>query len=110
MKKILADGGYEGADFQARVKATFGVDLAISLRSRETKGFVVVPIRWVVARTFGWFVRFRRLSKDYERWPETAKASSIWRPFNASCDILFRLPNSQMRASGSSFLNDSIGN
>jgi putative transposase len=73
LEKILADGGYEGADFQAWVKATFGVDLEISLRPRDTKGFVVVPIRWVVERSFGWFGPSRRLSKDYEHWPETSE-------------------------------------
>jgi len=73
LEKILADGGYEGVDFQAWVKATFGVDLEISLRPRGTKGFVVVPIRWVVERSFGWLGRFRRLSKDYEHWPETSE-------------------------------------
>ncbi len=73
LEKILADGGYEGTDFQAWVKDTFGVDLEISLRPNGTKGFVVVPIRWVVERTFGWFGRFRRLSKDYERWPENSE-------------------------------------
>ena len=66
LEKILADGGYEGADFQAWVKETFDVDLEISLRPHGTKGFVVIPIRWVVERTFAWLGRYRRLSKDYE--------------------------------------------
>jgi putative transposase len=38
----------------------------------ETK-FEVLPKRWVVERTFGWFNQYRRLSKDYERLPERAK-------------------------------------
>jgi putative transposase len=67
LEKILADGGYEGADFQAWVKDTFDVDLEISLRPRDKKGFVLVPRRWVVERSFGWFGRSRRLSKDYLR-------------------------------------------
>jgi putative transposase len=73
LEKILADGGYEGADFQAWVKATFGVDLEISLRPREKKGFVLVPIRWVVERTFAWLGRYRRLSKDYECLTENSE-------------------------------------
>ncbi len=73
LEKILADGGYEGEDFQAWVKDTFGVDLEISLRPRDKKGFIVIPIRWVVERSFGWFGRSRRLSKDYERWPENSE-------------------------------------
>jgi transposase len=35
------------------------------------KGFVLVPRRWVVERSFGWVNRFRRLARDYERLPET---------------------------------------
>ena len=34
------------------------------------KGFVLLPRRWVVERSFGWLARFRRLSRDYERLPE----------------------------------------
>ncbi len=73
LEKILADGGYEGADFQAWVKQTFHVELEISLRPRDTKGFVLVPIRWVVERTFAWLGRYRRLSKDYERLTENSE-------------------------------------
>ena len=38
------------------------------------KGFVVVPRRWIVERTFGWLSRWRRLSKDYEKLPEVSEA------------------------------------
>ncbi len=73
LEKILADGGYDGTDFQAWVKDTFGVDLEISLRPRDAKGFVVVPLRWVVERTFAWLGRYRRLSKDYEHLTENSE-------------------------------------
>ena len=43
LDKILADGGYDGAAFQAWVKQTFDVDLEISLRPRDQKGFVLAP-------------------------------------------------------------------
>ena len=73
LEKTLADGGYEGTDFQAWVKHTFEVELEISLRPRDKKGFVLVPIRWLVERTFAWLGRYRRLSKDYERLTENSE-------------------------------------
>ncbi|MGK7949393.1 MAG: transposase, partial [Xenococcaceae cyanobacterium] len=41
--------------------------------NQNTKGFEVLPKRWVVERTFGWFGRYRRLSKDYEYLPNTSE-------------------------------------
>lgn len=73
LDKILADGGYEGEDFQTWVEETFGVELEISLRPSASTKFVVVPIRWVVERTFAHLGRYRRLSKDYERLTENSE-------------------------------------
>jgi putative transposase len=73
LAKILADGGYDGVDFQAWVKDTFGVDLEISLRPRDKKGFVLLPQRWVVERSLAWLGRSRRLSKDYEKLTENSE-------------------------------------
>ena len=42
-------------------------------RPAGTTGFVVQPRRWVVERSFGWFGRWRRLSKDYEALPEVSE-------------------------------------
>lgn len=44
------------------------------LRPVRTKGFTVLPKRWIVERTFSWLGRYRRLSKDYERLVETSEA------------------------------------
>ncbi len=44
-----------------------GWELQIVERSADTEGFAVLPHRWIVERTFGWLMRNRRLSKDYER-------------------------------------------
>jgi hypothetical protein len=56
--------------------------LALSLtlvkRSDEGTGFVVLPRRWVVERTFGWLLRYRRLVRDYERRPEHHEAVVLW--------------------------------
>lgn len=46
-------------------------------RSEATKGFVLLPKRWVLERSFAWAARLRRLAKDYERLPETVKALPI---------------------------------
>jgi len=67
LEKILADGGYLGAEFEAWIKDRLGVVWEISLRPTGKKGFVVLPQRWVVERTFAWLGRSRRLSKDYEK-------------------------------------------
>jgi len=49
------------------------IRLEITKRSDKAKGFVVIPKRWIVERTFGWLNRYRRLSKDYELLPETSE-------------------------------------
>ena len=51
-----------------------GLVLIIVRRLAGTTGFVVQPRRWVVERSFGWFGRWRRLSKDYETLPEVSEA------------------------------------
>ena len=51
-----------------------GLTLIVVRRVAGTKGFVVLPRRWVVERTIGWLGRWRRLSKDYEQRPEVAEA------------------------------------
>jgi putative transposase len=71
---IWADGGYAGA-LIAWVMAFAGWTLSIVKRSDDVKGFVVLPRRWVVERTFAWLCKFRRLSKDYE---ETTASSEAW--------------------------------
>ncbi len=63
-KKVFADQGYEGKDFKAEINEC-GVDLEI-VKRREKKGFAVQAKRWIVERTFAWFGKCRRLSKDYE--------------------------------------------
>jgi putative transposase len=51
-----------------------GLTLIVVRRIAGTKGFVVLPRRWVVERSIGWLGRWRRLSKDYECLPEVSEA------------------------------------
>jgi transposase len=65
--KLFADGGYQGERFQTGLKAALKhVKVEIVKRSDQAKGFVVLPRRWVVERTFAWLNRCRRLAKDWE--------------------------------------------
>lgn len=64
------DQGYTGED-PAEAAAERGIDLAVVRLPEAKKGFVLLPRRWVVERSFAWATRFRRLAKDYERLPET---------------------------------------
>ncbi len=73
LEKILVDGGYDGPDFAAWVKTNFGVGVEVSLRPRDKKGFVLLPKRWVVERSFAHLGRSRRLSKDYEKLNENSE-------------------------------------
>ena len=69
IKNAIADGGYQGAATAAEVQRDAGIPLEIVKRSdvtNVTKGFKVLPKRWIVERTFGWLGRCRRLAKDFE--------------------------------------------
>ena len=73
LRAVFADGIYN------RLTALlacllFGLTLIIVRRIAGTTGFVVIPHRWIVERTLGWFGRWRRLSKDYEELPEVSEA------------------------------------
>ncbi len=73
LRTVFADSIYNRV---AALLACFllGITLIIVGRVPGTKGFVVLPRRWVVERTFGWLGRWRRLSKDYEHLPEVSEA------------------------------------
>jgi len=73
LKLIWADGGYRG-ELIDWVKRTLGWTLEIVEKLEGQVGFQVLPKRWIVERTFAWLNRQRRLSKDYERLPETSEA------------------------------------
>jgi len=73
LKLIWADGGYAG-QLIGWVKQTCGWILEIVKRNDDAKGFEVLPKRWIVERTLGWFGWYRRLSKDYEELTDNSQA------------------------------------
>jgi len=66
----FADQGYTG-DEPKQVAAELGMQLEIIKLPDAKRGFVLLPRRWVVERSFAWMTRFRRLARDFERLPET---------------------------------------
>jgi transposase len=66
----FVDQGYTG-DQAAEDAAAHGIDLIVVKLPEAKKGFVLLPRRWVVERSFAWSGRFRRLARDYERLPTT---------------------------------------
>jgi transposase len=67
LKKLVADGGYEGPVFHdALAQILPRLEIEIVKRAEPIKGFVVLPRRWGVERTIGWLNRCRRLAKDWE--------------------------------------------
>ncbi|MFI6951810.1 IS5 family transposase [Streptomyces sp. NPDC050422] len=75
--RLWADGGYTGTLITWALTVLHLVVTVIK-RSDDTSGFVVLPRRWVVERTFGWLMRSRRLARDYERRPDTSEAMILW--------------------------------
>jgi transposase len=69
-----ADQGYAG-DEPAAAALAHGIRLEVVKLPEAKKGFVLLPRRWVVERSFGWLARFRRLARDYER---TAEVLAGW--------------------------------
>ena len=75
LKKLFADGGYQGPQFeQAVAKILPELQVEIVKRCDQAKGFQILPKRWVVERTFAWLGRCRRLAKDFENLTRIALA------------------------------------
>jgi len=85
LRLIFADGGYQG-ETAACAAAREGLRLTIVTRDPGTRGFAVLPRRWVVERTFAWLGRNRRLAKDFE----TTVTSAVTMAYLASLQLLVR--------------------
>jgi transposase len=73
LTKVFADGGYQGNHFRQHIaKLMPTMSIEIVKRSDQTKGFAVLPKRWLVERTLAWLNRCRRLAKDFENLNRTA--------------------------------------
>lgn len=74
---VWADGGYAGR-LVTWARQVLALAVTVIRRSDDVSGFVVLPRRWVVERTFGWLMRYRRLVRCYERRPEHHQAMVLW--------------------------------
>ena len=85
----FVDQGYTGED-AAQQAAEHGIRLEVVKLDETKRGFVLLPRRWVVERSFGWMARFRRLARDYERLAPTL-AGIHWLAFSSlMLNSLFR--------------------
>ena len=78
LSKILADQGFDGVDFIAKMMNTFKIQWEVVVQVLGLKGFTILPKRWIVERTFGWFAFHRRLTKDYEVNVSHSEAFIYW--------------------------------
>jgi transposase len=74
---MWVDSGYGGAPIAAFVKAAAAITLEVVQRT-SPHSFQVVRRRWVIERTFGWLMRYRRLARDYERRTDHHEAMVYW--------------------------------
>ena len=73
--KLFADGGYQGPEFQRGLRKVLArLEVEVVKRADQAKGFVVLPKRWIVERTFAWLNRCRRLAKDWENLSQSGLA------------------------------------
>jgi len=74
LKKIFGDSAYKRSGLPEWLEKNFGWVLEVVSRPVGTEGFVALPKRWIVERTFAWLGRHRRHAKDYERNTDSSKA------------------------------------
>ena len=77
LKIMWADSGYDGAPLARYAKAAAAITVEVVKRTAP-HSFQVLRRRWVIERTFGWLMRYRRLVRDYERRTDHAEAMIYW--------------------------------
>jgi transposase len=77
LKIMWADSGYDGAPLARYAKAAAAITVEVVKRT-SPHSFQVVRRRWVIERTFGWLMRWRRLARDYERTTANSEAMIYW--------------------------------
>jgi len=88
---VFADGGYAGR-LVGKAKRYWKIAVEVVRKPPDQRGFSVLPRRWVVERTFAWLMRWRRLTRDYERLPETHEAFVKWAMIGLMLNRLARPP------------------
>jgi transposase len=87
LRRLFADAGYTGSTFRDGLLASHpNLRITIVKRPKGTKGFAILPRRWVVERSFAWLNRCRRLAKDWECLSTRARSFLLW----ASVRIMLR--------------------
>ncbi len=74
LRHVFADGGYAGDKLRGALEHLGDWTIEIVKRSDTAKGFVLLPRRWLVERTFAWLNRNRRLTKNFEATIQSATA------------------------------------
>jgi putative transposase len=76
LQHLWADGAYAGplVNWVRALRPQRPIRLEMTTRSDKAKGFIVIPKRWIVEHTFGWFNRYQCLRKDDALLPETSEA------------------------------------
>ena len=91
---MWADTGYNGKPLARYAQAVAAITVEVVART-SPHSFRVLRRRWVVERTFGWLMRYRRLARDYERTPTNSEAMIYWATILIMTRRLARYENGQ---------------
>jgi transposase len=94
LRHVFADGAYAGR-LVAKAKRYWKITVEVVKKPRDQRGFSPLPRRWVVERTFSWLMRWRRLVRDYERFPEPHEAMVKWAMTGLMLNRLARPPGAE---------------